>query len=80
MRGLLQRVASASVTVAGDTIGQIQQGLVLFLGIQQHDSAIQADKLLHKVLHYRIFNDSDAKMNLSLRDIPIQPEVTRLIT
>ena len=69
MRGLLQRVTRASVTVAGDTVGQIDSGLVLFLGVQQDDSTVQADKLLHKVLHYRIFSDSDHKMNLSLQDI-----------
>ena len=69
MRGLVQRVTNASVTVASDTVGKIDNGLVLFLGVQKDDSKTQADKLLHKVLHYRLFSDSDHKMNLSLQDI-----------
>ena len=69
MRGLIQRVTGASVTVAGEIVGQIDAGIVLFLGVQQEDSIVQADKLLHKVLRYRIFNDSVHRMNLSLQDI-----------
>ena len=69
MRGLVQRVTNASVAVASDTVGKIDNGLVLFLGVQKDDSKTQADKLLHKVLHYRLFSDSDHKMNLSLQDI-----------
>lgn len=69
MLGLIQRVCSASVTVAGEVVGSIDQGLLLLLGVEKDDDTEQADKLLQKVLNYRVFADADGKMNLSLRDV-----------
>lgn len=69
MLGLIQRVSSASVAIDGKIQGQIDQGLVLLLGIQKNDTEDNADRLLHKVLNYRLFSDSAAKMNLSLKNI-----------
>ncbi len=69
MIGLIQRVTSASVVVAGDTVGAIDRGILLLLGVQRDDSSAQADRLLRKVLDYRIFPDDDGRMNRSLRDI-----------
>ena len=69
MIGLIQRVRSAQVDVDGQSIGQINQGILLLLGVQREDTQQQADKLLHKVINYRIFEDDDGKMNKSLLDI-----------
>ena len=69
MYGLIQRVSSASVTIEHQVQGQIDQGILLLLGIEKTDSQETADKLLHKVLNYRIFADGNQKMNLSLQDI-----------
>jgi D-tyrosyl-tRNA(Tyr) deacylase len=69
VQGLIQRVSSASVSVDSQIVGQINQGILLLLGVQKLDSEETADKLLQKVLNYRIFSDSQGKMNLSLRDI-----------
>jgi len=65
MLGLIQRVSSASVV----TVGEIDQGILLLLGVQKHDAMGSADKLLRKVLNYRMFSDPEGKMNLSLSDI-----------
>jgi D-tyrosyl-tRNA(Tyr) deacylase len=69
MRGLIQRVTHARVEVGGNIAGQIDVGVLLLLGVQRGDSEADADKLLKKVLDYRIFPDPEGKMNLSLRDI-----------
>ena len=69
MLGLIQRASSASVSIDNRIVGQINQGIVLLLGIEKDDTQAQADKLLQKVLNYRIFNDNSEKMNLSLQDI-----------
>lgn len=69
MQGLIQRVKHANVTVDDTVVGEIGQGILLLLGIEKHDNEHTADKLLHKVSHYRIFNDENDKMNLSLKDI-----------
>ena len=69
MIGLIQRVSKAKVEVADETTGEIEQGILLFLGLQQHDDQKLAEKLLHKVLNYRIFSDENGKMNRSLLDI-----------
>lgn len=69
MKALIQRVASASVAVEGDVVGEIAQGILLFLGVEQGDDLKKADKLLEKVLKYRIFSDQNERMNLSLLDI-----------
>lgn len=69
MQGLIQRVIHARVEVEGQVIGQIEQGVLLLLGVEKSDDATSADKLLHKVSNYRIFSDENDKMNLSLKDI-----------
>lgn len=69
MIGLIQRVTKASVMVAGQQIATIDNGILLLLGVAQRDTENQADKLLSKVLQYRIFADADNKMNLSLQQI-----------
>ncbi|WP_339896497.1 D-aminoacyl-tRNA deacylase [uncultured Gilvimarinus sp.] len=69
MRGLIQRVSQASVSVAGECVGRIDQGLVLLLGVERDDTREQADKLLHKLLHYRVFADADDKMNLNVGEV-----------
>jgi len=66
MKGLIQRVKSASVDVDQKRIGEIQSGILLLLGIERDDTQVQADKLLKKVLGYRIFADEEDRMNLSL--------------
>ena len=58
MLGLIQRVSAASVVVGQDVIGEINQGILLFLGVQKTDGALEADRLLQKILNYRIFPDS----------------------
>jgi D-tyrosyl-tRNA(Tyr) deacylase len=69
MKGLIQRVTQAKVDVAGQTIGAIDQGLLVLVGVEPQDTPASADKLLHKLLNYRVFSDADGKMNLSLTDI-----------
>lgn len=69
MIGLIQRVTEASVKVEEATVGEIEQGILLLLGVQKHDDQALADKLLNKVMSYRIFPDAEGKMNRSLQDI-----------
>ncbi|HEX5360723.1 MAG TPA: D-aminoacyl-tRNA deacylase [Fluviicoccus sp.] len=69
MRGLIQRVSEARVTVDGKVTGEISQGILLLLGVAHGDTPAQADKLLHRVLNYRIFPDAEGRMNRSLQDI-----------
>ncbi len=69
MIGLLQRVSSALVTVNNQTIAQIEQGLLVLIGIEKQDTEAQADRLIDRLLGYRVFSDRDGKMNLSLTDI-----------
>lgn len=68
MKGLIQRVSHARVTVNGEIAGQINQGILLLLGVEKGDTQASAEKLLHKVLAYRLFADADGKMNCSLKD------------
>ena len=69
MKGLIQRVRHARVEVGGEIVGAIDQGLLVLVGVEKHDDHASADKLLHKLLNYRVFSDADGKMNLSLTDI-----------
>jgi D-aminoacyl-tRNA deacylase len=69
MKGLIQRVSRASVQVDGKVVGQISKGLLLFLGVEKGDDRHKADKLLEKVLSYRVFPDVDGRMNVGLKDI-----------
>ncbi|MFC6633668.1 D-aminoacyl-tRNA deacylase [Microbulbifer taiwanensis] len=67
MKGLIQRVRHARVEVNGETVGAIDRGLLLLLGVEATDDRDSADKLLHKVLHYRVFGDEQGRMNLNLQ-------------
>jgi len=67
--GLLQRVSHASVTAQDRTIAAIERGLLVFIGVEQEDGRTQADRLLERLLGYRVFPDDAGRMNLSLRDI-----------
>lgn len=69
MIGLLQRVTEARVHVATQTIAEIGVGLLVLVGVERHDTEAQADRLLERLLGYRVFADTDGKMNLSLHDI-----------
>ena len=69
MKALIQRVNYAAVKVDGETVGDIAQGLLVFVGIEKGDDELKADKLLDKLLKYRVFSDAEDKMNLSLQDI-----------
>lgn len=66
MKGLLQRVSAARVEVDGEVVGSIDQGLLVLVGVEPQDTEASADKLLHKLVNYRVFADAEGKMNLSL--------------
>lgn len=68
MKALIQRVSEARVEVQGETVGEIGPGLLLLLGVDAEDTQKSAEALVHKVINYRVFSDSDGKMNLSLVD------------
>lgn len=69
MIGLLQRVTQASVAVDGRVVGQIGRGLLVLVGVEKNDTEAQADRLLERLLGYRVFPDEAGKMNRSLKDI-----------
>ncbi len=69
MKGLLQRVRQARVEVAGEVVGSIDQGLLVLIGVERGDDQARADKLLHRLLNYRVFSDEAGRMNRSLRDV-----------
>lgn len=69
MKAVVQLAQEASVSVNNETIGEIDNGLVVFLGVTHGDTEADADYLAHKVVNMRIFNDENGKMNLSLQDI-----------
>ena len=69
MIGLLQRVSSAQVTAVGATLGSIGRGLLVFVGVERQDQEAHAERLLQRILDYRVFADAQGKMNLSLQDI-----------
>lgn len=66
MIALIQRVAHAKVEVSQQTIGNINKGLLVFLGVEKEDNETKANKLLEKVLAYRVFPDENGKMNLNI--------------
>ena len=68
MIGLLQRVSRASVSVNGELVGRIGPGLLVFVGVEKEDTEARADRLLQRLLGYRVFADADDKMNMSLSD------------
>lgn len=69
MIALLQRVSEGRVSVAGEVTGTIGRGLLVLLGVERGDGEVQAERLLERILTYRVFPDQEGKMNLSLRDI-----------
>lgn len=69
MIALIQRVSKAKVVVNNKSIGEIQQGILAFIGIEKNDSVVEVSRLLDKILSYRIFADANDKMNLSVQDI-----------
>ncbi|HEB56185.1 MAG TPA: D-tyrosyl-tRNA(Tyr) deacylase [Gammaproteobacteria bacterium] len=68
MIALIQRVQKACVEVEGSCIGEIGLGILALVGVEKRDDKAQADRLLQRILGYRIFADRDDKMNLSLND------------
>ena len=68
MIGLLQRVTDAAVTVDGQVVGEIGPGLLVLLAVQPGDSRTEADRLVERVVGYRVFADPAGRMNLSLAD------------
>ena len=69
MIGLIQRVSRASVTVESKVIGEIDQGILLLLGVEKSDGDDEIEKLANKVSRYRMFADSDGKMNLNVEQV-----------
>lgn len=69
MRALVQRVSSASVTVDGRIVGEIQKGLLVFVGVAHGDTYAHADKLAQKVMHLRVFPDDEGKMNRDVSEV-----------
>lgn len=69
MKALIQRVTRASVEVEGRRVGAIDRGMLALIGVERHDDEGHADKLLHKLLHYRMFADAAGKMNLDLQQV-----------
>ena len=67
MIALIQRVTAAKVEVEGEITGQIGKGLLVLLGVEKEDNHAKAEKLLEKVLNYRVFSDEDGKMNLNVQ-------------
>ena len=69
MIGLLQRVTQARVEVGGASVGAIGAGLLVLVCAERGDSEAEADRLLERLLGYRVFGDAEGKMNLSLREV-----------
>ena len=69
MKALIQRVSQASVSVDNAVVGEIQQGLLVLLGVERGDDATAVKKMADKLLAYRVFSDDKGKMNLSVHDI-----------
>ncbi len=68
MRVLLQRVTAAHVEVAGETVGRVEAGMLLLVGVERDDEEATARRLAERVAGYRVFSDADGKMNLDVRD------------
>jgi D-tyrosyl-tRNA(Tyr) deacylase len=68
MKALLQRVTKSSVEVDNKIVGEINSGILLFIGIEKNDDEKIAIKMIDKILNYRIFADENDKMNLSVKD------------
>jgi len=70
MIALIQRVTHADVRVDGEIVGSIERGILALIGVRKGDDQAAADRLLERVLTYRIFPDAEGRMNLSLKEIP----------
>lgn len=80
MRAVVQRVSSASVTVGDKTVGDIKNGILIYLGVGQDDNEDDAKYLAEKICNLRIFEDSQGKMNLSLLDVKGQALIVSQFT
>jgi len=69
MKIVLQRVSKASVEIKGGTIGQINNGYLILLGIGEEDSEKDINWLVNKIINLRVFSDTDGKMNLSIKEV-----------
>ena len=69
MRAVIQRVKNASVTVDGAVVGAIEKGILVLLGVEAGDTAVDLEWLVARLARVRIFEDENGKMNLSLRDV-----------
>ncbi|ADU96800.1 D-aminoacyl-tRNA deacylase [Thermovibrio ammonificans] len=69
MKACVQRVLNAKVVVSGETVGEIEQGVVVLIGFEKGDLKSYVDKMAKKVVNLRIFEDGSGKMNLSVKDI-----------
>ncbi|MGO9802965.1 MAG: D-aminoacyl-tRNA deacylase [Steroidobacteraceae bacterium] len=69
MIGLIQRVASAEVRIDGAVVGAISKGLLAFIAVRREDTEASAERLLERLLAYRVFPDGEGRMNLSTRDV-----------
>ncbi len=69
MIGLLQRTSMAQVSVEDEVVGKIEVGLLVLVGVERGDDETRADRLLERMLNYRLFPDREGRMNLSLKDI-----------
>lgn len=69
MKFVIQRVTQASVTVDKNTVGKINKGFLVLIGVGQEDTKEEADKLIKKMIQLRIFEDENGKTNLSLKDV-----------
>lgn len=69
MIGLLQRITNARVEVSGETVGAVGAGLLVLVGVQKGDTEREADRLLERILSFRVFPDGQGKMNLALREV-----------
>ncbi len=69
MIAVIQRVTKAEVTVVGESVGRIDQGIMALIAVEKSDSEDQAERLSERILKYRIFTDDHQKMNLSVKEI-----------
>ena len=69
MLGLLQRVTAAHVEVQGEVIARIEAGLMVLVGVEREDAEADAERLIDRLLGYRVFSDAQGRMNLSVRDV-----------
>jgi D-tyrosyl-tRNA(Tyr) deacylase len=69
MIALLQRVSHAEVVIAGEQVAAIGRGLLVLIGVERHDTELEGERLLERLLDYRVFPDAQGRMNLSVRDV-----------